>query len=332
MEALEALASWAQPPRIDRIVGLHRPLPSRNPQPAQEALAQLWPQLTRETDTNVLFAAFQAGATLQPENWPAPLSAFASHPDPLVRAEAQRLASVGEPLSVAVLVAQAESGLLSQRQAAFRALARSTEPSGWEVLGTWMEKLVQGTVPPELQLDVLEAARERLSVSPSPALQTALAGWTNSLPPDDPLAAYRAVLAGGDAIHGRRLFAERADWGCQRCHRLEGEGGDVGPDLTGMGKTRGAEYVLRAILDPNAEIAPGFENVLVTRRDGSLAIGVVKSDTAEALVLETPEEGRVTIPQAQIESRDPALSAMPEGLGELMTLRELRDLLAALVQ
>lgn len=332
VEALEALASWAQPPRIDRIVGLHRPLPSRDPQPAREALAQLWPQLTTETDTNVLFAAFQAGATLQPENWPAPLSAFTSHPDPLVRAEAQRLASAGAPVSVAALVAQAESGPLSQRQAAFRALARSTEPQALGTLGAWMEKLLQGTVPKELQLDVLEAARERLNLSPSPALQTALADWTNSLPSDDPLAAYRMVLTGGDAVQGRRLFAERADWGCQRCHRLQGEGGDVGPDLTGMGKTRGAEYVLRAILDPNAEIAPGFENVLVTRKDGSLVIGVVKSDTAEALVLETLEEGRVTLAPDQIESRDAALSAMPEGLGELMTLRELRDLVAALVQ
>jgi len=328
VEALDALATWAQPPRIDRVVGLHRPLPPRDPRPAQEAFGAVWPKLTVETGTNLVFAALRAGSALQPDRWPTLLAVFKDHADPTVRAEVQRLSATDAPLSISELAARAESGPLHERQAAFKFLGESTDPQTLPILTAWLGRLVEGNVPADLKLDVLEAARG--SALTAPSLKSALTAWTNALPPADPLAPHRIVLAGGNAAVGRKLFAERADWGCQRCHKLGGEGGEVGPDLTDLAKAKGADYVLRAILNPNAEIAAGYENVLVTRNDGTVVVGMVKSETATGLVLETAEAGRITLPADQIESRDRALSAMPEGLNELMTLRELRDLLAAL--
>ena len=151
-------------------------------------------------------------------------------------------------------------------------------------------------------------------------------------PEDDRFAAFRICLEGGDPVRGRRLFSERADWGCQRCHKLSGDGGDVGPELTTVGKTRGREAVLQSILYPNDTIAPGFENLIVTRRDGTLVVGVLKVERPDALELQTPEDGRVVIPTKDITSRERGLSAMPEGLGDLMTRSELRDLIEALSQ
>ena len=50
-----------------------------------------------------------------------------------------------------------------------------------------------------------------------------------------------------------------SEFTCDACHMINGEGGDIGPDLTGIGATRDREYLRRAVLDPNADIAEGFE-------------------------------------------------------------------------
>ncbi len=138
------------------------------------------------------------------------------------------------------------------------------------------------------------------------------------------------LLAGGNALRGRKLFAERADWGCLRCHKLHGEGGEVGPDLTGIGIKSGRARVLESILQPNRAISPGFETVIITRRDDTSVVGVVKVETAESLAIDSPEEGRVVVRKADVKSREHAPSAMPEGLGDLMTRADLRDLVEAL--
>ncbi len=48
-------------------------------------------------------------------------------------------------------------------------------------------------------------------------------------------------------------------YGCAACHDLLGSGADIGPPLAGIGKRLDREAIRRAILDPNAEIAPGYE-------------------------------------------------------------------------
>lgn len=326
LEAVEDLGLWPQPPRLDRVVGLHRPLPSRDPASARNALSAVWPQLSATSSTNLLVAALDAATALTWPRLPEALAHLANHPDATIREEAKRRAAGQTPVPFSELVARAEVGPMSQRQEAIRALAIDSDPQATEVLTRWATRLAAGDVPPGLALDVLEAVATR-----TPGLP-ALTAWTNSWNKDDRLAAYRINLEGGDALRGRRLFAERADWGCQRCHKLGGEGGDVGPDLTGIGRTRGRDEVLQSILYPNDHIAPGFENAILTRRDGSTVIGVVKAERPGELEIESPEDGRITVRTADILSRERGLSAMPEGLSELMTRRELRDLLEALAQ
>jgi len=327
-EALDALGEWGSPPPRDRIVGLYRPLPSRDDLPARRALAGALEALNRPgTPPGVLVAALKAGERLAPAGFDTVLSGAAVHSDPAVRKEALRIRDSARSETLEVLVARLETGSIRDRQGAFSRLAQSPHPSVPAVLGDWLDRLTAGRVAADLQADVLDAARR---VSPSDSLTPQWSRWTRSLASGDPLAAFRSALQGGDAANGRRLFAEKPDWGCQRCHKLQGEGGDVGPGLTGIGRLRGRESVLRSILNPNAEIAPGFESVVVEKVDGTTVTGILKQESATALGIQTPEEGLIQVPKSGIRARERGPSAMPDGLAELMTLRELRDLVEAL--
>ncbi|MBN8248552.1 MAG: PQQ-dependent sugar dehydrogenase [Verrucomicrobia bacterium] len=324
IEALSALGDWGRPPSVDRVVGLHRPIPARDPGPAREALAGAWPELESIAPLLVLTAALDAVEALEWTGRAAALDALESHADLAIRTEVGRRKAARAVVPVGDLREQLVSGSLSERQEALQALAGSADPAATGALDEISGKWTRGEWPPALALDLMEALARRRPGHP------VLVAWTNSWRSDDPIAADRLALEGGNSLRGRRLFAERAEWGCQRCHRLGGEGGEVGPPLDGLGHRRGREHVLRSILHPNDAIAEGFETAVVTRRDGSVAIGVVKADRPDTLELETPEEGRVVIQKAEIESRERGLSTMPDGLGDLMTPRELRDLIEAL--
>lgn len=126
------------------------------------------------------------------------------------------------------------------------------------------------------------------------------------------------------------MFFEKAEVSCLRCHKVGGEGGEVGPELTGLAAKKGLDYVLQSILFPNAAIAQGFETVLVTLKNGNAYAGVIKSESGDTLEINSPEDGLVKIRKADITSREKGLSGMPEGFGDLLTKRELRDLLAYL--
>ena len=321
VEALEDLGNWAKPPGRDKIVGLWRPLPPRDPAPARSALGSGWNGLAADTSTNVVLAAVRAGAALGLDAFAEKLAALQRHPDPSVRTEVARMAGAGAPADVPDLLARLDRGTVAERQTALAALGGVKDPAATAALTDRLRQLVAGKVVPELQLDVLDAARRA---------GLPLTAWTNSLPKDDSLAPYRPALAGGDAASGRKVFTERQDLACLRCHKLKGEGGEVGPELTGIGRAKGREYVLRSILFPNAEIAAGFENVVVTRKDGSEVAGVLKSETATELVVASAEDGLLTVKKADIATRERGPSSMVEGLGELMSLRELRDLVEAL--
>ena len=189
-----------------------------------------------------------------------------------------------------------------------------------------------------LELPGLDARLDALTSHPSANVRKALNPPKPTVNPDDlrmvgaqPTETTR-LLRGGDAARGRKLFAERADWACQRCHKLNGEGGDVGPDLTNLGKRLSREQILEAILYPNKTIAPGYETVVLTLTDGDSKVGRVVSEANGTLVLNSPEDGKIEIPTHRIRSRDRAPSAMPEGLTEMISRAEMRDLIEALAR
>jgi quinoprotein glucose dehydrogenase len=246
-----------------------------------------------------------------------------------LRTEATRLQGrLPATEAIAPLTLALEKGSISEKQSALSALATLSSDRVNEVLDQWLDRLIAGQVPAEIQLDLMQAVAKR-SARP---LQSKIARYEASLPKDDPLAPYRVVLRGGVALAGKRIFLERQDAACAKCHKIGAEGGDVGPDLTGIGGKKDREYILESILLPNKQIAPGFENVLVTTRNGTQYSGVAKSENSAELVLNSAEDGAVTIKKADIKSRERGLSAMPEGVNNILSKEELRDLVEFLAQ
>jgi putative heme-binding domain-containing protein len=111
-----------------------------------------------------------------------------------------------------------------------------------------------------------------------------------------------------------------------RCHRIGGTGGDAGPSLDGFAKTHDRNYVLESIVNVNAKIAPGFQMISVNLKDGTFKAGLVKSESKETLTLQIPGGPTESIPVANITKRENAPSGMIPNLGDLLSRRELRDI------
>lgn len=262
----------------------------------------------------------------------------------LVRREAVKLAAVGNPTTAVPLLERILATEKDTRlqQAALTALGELPGPAADTVLSAQLALLADKKLSPELHLELLEAAGKRpilatqvgrvsrlSSVVPVPAPATPTTakerdGKSGGTP--DLLHAFRPALAGGDAAEGKRLFNDHPGAQCLRCHAVRGNGGTVGPDLLGVGKRLTREQLLESIVFPNRVIAAGFENATIVLRGGANHAGLVKSETATELVLDSPEDGKLTLKKADIEKRIRGLSAMPEGVDKLITRRELRDL------
>jgi quinoprotein glucose dehydrogenase len=113
---------------------------------------------------------------------------------------------------------------------------------------------------------------------------------------------------------------------CSRCHKIGAEGGEAGPALDRPDLNRTREHLLEAIVSPNSSITPGYENTVVRMKDETAYAGVLKSENEREVVLDSPEDGLITLPKDKIQSRERGGSGMPEGLAELLSKRDLRDL------
>jgi putative heme-binding domain-containing protein len=136
----------------------------------------------------------------------------------------------------------------------------------------------------------------------------------------------------GDATRGKVIFQQEAGAQCARCHRLEGQGREFGPDLAKVvGKYTRAQ-VLEQILYPSRVIAPEFKTITAILRDGTDVSGFVLKRTTTELVVrdETLAERHINLSDVK-ETRESALSAMPEGLLAPLTAQEAADLLEYLL-
>ncbi len=129
-------------------------------------------------------------------------------------------------------------------------------------------------------------------------------------------------LSAADPSRGRALFQQT----CAQCHKLFGEGGAVGPELTGA--QRGdLGYLLENILDPNATLAPDYRMSIFSLEDGRILNGLVAERTERALSIQTPTE-RLAVPLDEIEAeRKSNTSLMPEGLIDNLKPSQVADLL-----
>lgn len=366
--ALMLLTEWIKPSQRDLIVGLYRPLETRDAKVAIEALRPVIAEIIRSAPNEIRMAAIAAAEQLkikeaapalleiissdkqQPKTRVEALKALAATGDvrleqavqiavadknDQVRSEGNKLKAQLNPAGAGAVLAEIleKSTSVAERQGALSALGATQDAKADTILVGWMEKLIAGNAPNELQLDILEASAKRAALPPkggqeSSPLKAALEKYNAQIAvlKDDPFAGYRETLHGGDAAAGRKVFFEKIEASCMRCHKIGEQGGDAGPALTDVGVKKDRAFMLESILLPNKQIAVGFESLIVKQKSGKTVVGILKKETDKEMELNAPPDGIVKIAKDDIASSKRGQSLMPEEMGKILSKRDLRNL------
>lgn len=354
--ALKMLAAWGNPPARDYVVGIYRPLPKREAAPAAQALADAATQLLQaKSEKLVVGAADAIGSTgakaaapkllalVQDTNAPAKgrlealdalanlntpelasaLQVAAGDANPALKTEASKLLGRRDPATAAKQLASSfAKAATAEKKQILVALGDNPSPAAGEAIAALLGDFAK--VPAEAQLELLEAAAKR------PEAKAAYTKSQASLSPADVMAKHLPTLAGGDPVIGKKIFNEHAVAACMRCHKVGGQGGEAGPTLDGIATKKDARYLLESVVNVNAAIADGFQMVILTTHKGETIAGLLKKETPTELVLENPGTPAVTIKKADVKQRDNAPSGMLPNIADLITPRELRDIVAYL--
>jgi quinoprotein glucose dehydrogenase len=352
--AWELVKTWATPSGRDPVLGQWRPLEARPAAELTAALAAALPAIRRAADRDAtgLIVAAECGVS---EAF-APLLAVAESETQSEAIRARAIAALGaaDAATAEQIVASglksphagvrtAVRNLLVQRfperavaclrealdtasppeqQAALAALVAVGSTEARELIAAWFDRVEDGSCPPHLALDVLEAA----SACGDDALAERVKARADRLAGQAPCGPYVACLEGGDAGRGKRVFEEHTALSCRRCHSVSPGETLVGPSLASIGLERKREELLESIVHPNAKVVEGFKTTVLQLDTGEVVTGLLRREDDKQAVLVDAEGKEFSVEVAAIEDRLEGKSAMPEKLAELATRRELRDL------
>ena len=132
----------------------------------------------------------------------------------------------------------------------------------------------------------------------------------------------------GDADKGKIQFMAR----CAICHKLFGEGGSIGPELTGYDRSN-ADFWLDNLFMPSMEIREGFGAYIVKTKGGQILTGLMDAQDAKGIVIKDMANNKTALKQTDIESMTASpVSLMPEGLTTGMSDADLKDFFAYLMR
>jgi putative membrane-bound dehydrogenase-like protein len=141
------------------------------------------------------------------------------------------------------------------------------------------------------------------------------------------------ALRDGDAARGRALFFRKDQQGavCARCHRVQGEGETIGPDLSEIGVKLARAALFDSILNPSAGIAHEYRPYVIALANGQILTGLVAERSSERVVLKTAEGQQIVVRTEEIDEEVAQdVSLMPEDLSTTLTETELVDVVAFL--
>lgn len=154
------------------------------------------------------------------------------------------------------------------------------------------------------------------------------------LPPTDLDGWLKQIQGTADVEAGSRTFFSSKGGYCVRCHRFNGNGADVGPDLTFIGQRITKKRLLESILLPGNEIAPMYVPKIVLTDDGRVHVGypiTVAGINERRLFVDTSGKQFELDPTTIEEERDSQKSIMPEGFQQVLSPTEMRDLIGFLL-
>lgn len=362
VEALEELKMWDAPSPLDRVLGAWRPISEKRDasfitnllrsqlggiisgservqklgaelaakygiQEVEPVLVAVAGDPTKADSSRV--AAIQALDRLDSKTIAELAAASLKDDSPNVRVAAREISVRRNPDAAAETLAQAiATGTTVEQQAAIAQLAELERADADAVLTEWLTVMVAGNAPTAIHLDLLEAAKARGTES----LLVQVKAFEQKFDPTDPLSKYRVSLEGGDAKRGYDIFFGRSSASCRRCHSVQNSGGAVGPELSVIGKEKNREYLLEAIVAPNAKIAKGFEPVIAVMDSGKVYAGTKRSDEGTTLELMLADGTVISLPKDEIDELAKGQSAMPADLIKHLSLADLRDLVEYLAQ
>jgi putative membrane-bound dehydrogenase-like protein len=242
-----------------------------------------------------------------------------AEPDRVRAAAARALGQIGGDDVAAFLLSKWRTFTPEVRHAAADALLRESGPTR-----SLLSALKQGVVQP-WTLDFGE--KRRLLMHRDSAIRDEARAILEPKPGEREAVLTRfdrALDLSGDVARGEQAFKRV----CEKCHRMNGAGADVGPDL-GTVRNRPASLLLADILVPSRSIAAGYEAYVVERISGGVETGVLHSQSPDAIVLRR-EEGKETI----VSRRDIkqmtllTLSLMPPDLDAQLDPQQMADLIA----
>src|SRR5262249_22699953 len=133
-----------------------------------------------------------------------------------------------------------------------------------------------------------------------------------------------------DAEAGRRVFESSRVATCSRCHRIDGRGADVGPDLSLIGRTE-RKWIVESLLQPSASVAPHFQAWTIRKTDESIVTGIlVRTYLDESEYIDEKGNRFKVLATEVADVRAAKNSIMPDGLLDGLTDQEIRDLVAYL--
>ena len=263
---------------------------------------------------------------------------YASLPRKLAAVAAKLISQSNPDLGIELLSQSLENSqddqdltgdVLVEKQMAISTLGNLNSDASKKLLEELMTALADGNLAKALRLDAVIAAEKSESESTKKSLAQHLESLSASGIPTD---IYADTLFGGDIDAGKKVFYEKTEVSCVRCHQISYSGGKVGPDLSGIGKLKDRRYILESIIEPNKQIAAGHAQVVIMTDEGLMYTGVVKEDNENELGL-MDKNGNVTrIEKDAIEGMKAGKSGMPMDLQKELSLTELRDLVEYLAQ
>ncbi len=130
---------------------------------------------------------------------------------------------------------------------------------------------------------------------------------------------------GGDPGNGEAMFADN----CASCHKVKGEGSDIGPDLSTISK-KGVKFIAESILFPAKKITKGFETWVVEKKDGRRITGLKTRDETNEVDITQANGDVVTIARTDIKTieQDKGASLMPDDITQALTVKDYQDVLA----
>ncbi|HKA05840.1 MAG TPA: PVC-type heme-binding CxxCH protein [Gemmataceae bacterium] len=184
-----------------------------------------------------------------------------------------------------------------------------------------------------IQVKLSDGQKAKLAGVPDKELAARLLGkpfFSGRPAPTDTDAWLKRLEGPADADAGRRVFEHPRLANCAKCHRVDGRGADIGPDLSLVGRTD-RRWIVESILQPSAVVAPNFQPWKVDTLDGRSRTGLLVRTYLDECTYIDAKGDPFKVTAAEVAEATPTRgSIMPDGLVDALTDLEIRDLVAYL--